>query len=274
MPNTQAYVVDANLQPVPIGVPGELLVGGAQLSPGYWNRPELTATQFIQAFGKRLYRTGDRVRWLPDGNLEFLGRIDEQVKIRGFRIELGEIEAALTRQPGVREAVVLAREVRGDKRLVAYVVGNVDVEKLRDLLPPYMIPAHFLTLEALPLTEHGKVDRKALPAPERAAPAEFVAPTTPTERALAELWQRVLRIERIGAKDNFFDAGGHSLLSMELVVGVRERFGVELPLKNLFEHPVLADLAEAIDVLSWLARSKALPARRVGTLGEREETLL
>ena len=273
LPNTQAYVVDAYLQPVPIGVPGELLVGGVQLSPGYWKRPELTAAQFIQVLGKRLYRTGDRVRWLPDGTLEFLGRIDEQVKIRGFRIELGEIEAALRRQPGVREAVVLAREVRGDKRLVAYTVGHVDVEKLREALPPYMIPAHFLTLEALPLTEHGKVDRKALPAPGRVA-AEFVAPATSTERALAELWQHVLRIERIGAKDNFFESGGHSLLAMEVVAGVRARFGVELPLKNLFERPVLADLAEAIEVLAWLARSKAPPARRVGTLGEREETLL
>jgi amino acid adenylation domain-containing protein len=272
LPNTQAYVLDAHLQPVPVGVPGELLVGGVQLSPGYWNRPELTAVQFIQFFGKRLYRTGDRVRWLPDGNLEFLGRIDEQVKIRGFRIELGEIEAALTRQPGVREAVVVAREVHGDRRLVAYVVGKVDLETLRRALPSYMVPAHFLTLEALPLTEHGKVDRKALPAPERAATtaAGFVAPTTPTERSLAQLWQHVLRIERIGAKDNFFESGGHSLLAMQLVAGVRERFGVELPLKNLFERPVLADLAEVIDVRSWLARSKAPPARAAG----REETLL
>jgi acyl carrier protein len=162
--------------------------------------------------------------------------------------------------------------VHGDRRLVAYVVGKVDLETLRRALPSYMVPAHFLTLEALPLTEHGKVDRKALPAPERAATAAagFVAPTTPTERSLAQLWQHVLRIERIGAKDNFFESGGHSLLAMQLVAGVRERFGVELPLKNLFERPVLADLAEVIDVRSWLARSKAPPARAAG----REETLL
>jgi microcystin synthetase protein McyB len=276
LPNTQAYVVDRYLQPVPIGVPGELLVGGVQLSPGYWKRADLTAERFIQAFGKRLYRTGDLARWLPDGNIEFLGRIDDQVKIRGFRIELGEIESVIARQPGVREAVVLARDVGGDKRLVAYVVANVDSEELRTMLratlPTYMVPAHFVRLSRMPLTPNGKLDRKALPAPERiaAAAAEFVAPTTPTERALAELWQHVLRIERIGAKDNFFESGGDSLLAMQLVAGVRERFGVELPLKNLFERPVLADLAEVIDVRSWLARSKAPPARAAG----REETLL
>jgi iturin family lipopeptide synthetase A/iturin family lipopeptide synthetase C/tyrocidine synthetase-3 len=151
------------------------------------------------------------------------------------------------------------------------VVGKVDVESLREALPACMIPAHFVTLEALPLTVHGKVDRKALPAPEDSAAASaFAAPTTPTERALAELWQHVLRIERVGVQDNFFESGGHSLLAMELVVGVRQRFGFELPLKNLFERPVLADLAEAMDVLSWLARSKAPPARATG----REETLL
>jgi non-ribosomal peptide synthetase component F len=262
LPNTEAYVADRHLQPVPVGVPGELLLGGAQLSPGYWKRPDLTAAQFIQAFGKRLYRTGDRVRWLADGNLEFLGRIDDQVKIRGFRIEPAEIEAALTRQPGVREAVVVAK----DKRLVAYVVGHVDVEKLRQALPAYMVPAQFVTLDALPLTAHGKVDRRALPAPER---AEFVAPSTRTERTLAELWQRLLHARRIGAGDHFFECGGHSLLVMELVAAVRARFGVELPLKHLFERPRLAELAEAIDLLSWRARSRA-PARATA----REESLL
>jgi acyl-coenzyme A synthetase/AMP-(fatty) acid ligase/acyl carrier protein len=275
LPNTQAYVVDRYLQPVPIGVPGELLVGGVQLSPGYWKRADLTAERFIQAFGKRLYRTGDLARWLPDGNIEFLGRIDDQVKIRGFRIELGEIESVIARQPGVREAVVLARDVGGDKRLVAYVVANVDLEELRTMLratlPAYMVPAHFVRLSRMPLTPNGKLDRKALPAPERiAAPAEFVAPSTPTEQALAELWQRVLRIERIGAKDNFFESGGHSLLAMQLVGGVRERFGVELTIKTLFERPMLADLAGAIDALSWLQRSKAAPVHAT----EREETLL
>jgi acyl-coenzyme A synthetase/AMP-(fatty) acid ligase/acyl carrier protein len=276
LPNTQAYVVDRYLQPVPIGVPGELLVGGVQLSPGYWKRADLTAERFIQAFGKRLYRTGDVVRWLPDGNIEFLGRIDEQVKIRGCRVELGEIESVIARQPGVREAVVLARDVGGDKRLVAYVVANVDSEELRTMLratlPAYMVPAHFVRLSRMPLTPNGKLDRKALPAPERiaAAAAEFVAPTTPTERALAELWQHVLRIERIGAKDNFFESGGHSLLAMQLVGEVRERFGVELTIKNLFARPVLAELAEAIDALSWLERSKAPSAHAT----EREETLL
>ena len=259
-------MVDRFLQPVPIGVPGELLVGGVQLSSGYWNRPELTATQFIEGFGRRLYRTGDRVRWLADGNLEFLGRVDEQVQIRGVRIEPGEIEAALMRQPGVREAVVMAREVNGDRRLVAYVVGTVDVPKLREALPPYMIPAHFVTLDALPLTAHGKVDRRALPAPAR---ANFAALLTPTERSLAELWQRMLRMDRIGASDHFFESGGNSLLAMQLVADVRARFGVELPLKHLFERPVLAELAETIDLVAWRARSKA-PARA----GTREEILL
>jgi len=268
LPNTQAYVVDRHLQPVPLGVPGELLVGGVQLSPGYWKRPEMTASQFVQVYGTRLYRTGDRVRWLPDGNLEFLGRIDDQIKIRGIRIEPGEIEALIRRHPGVREAMVIAR----DQRLVAYVVTDADLEQIRALLraalPAYMVPAHFVRLAALPLTAHGKVDRQALPAPERAAPA--APPDTPTQRTLAEVWQRVLRIERVGAQDHFFDCGGHSLLAMQLIAGVRERFGVELPLKHLFERPVLAELAEAIDALSWLASSKSPPAHAPG----REETFL
>ena len=261
LPNTWAYVVDHYLQPVPIGVPGELLVGGVQLSSGYWRRPELNAERFIQAFGRRLYRTGDRVRWLEDGNIEFLGRLDDQVKIRGCRVELGEIEAAIARHPGVREVVVMARDIAADKRLVAYVVARSDPEELRGALraklPSYMVPAHFVKLDALPLTQHGKIDRKALPVPERiaAAAADYLAPSTSTERALAELWQSLLGIERVGARDNFFESGGHSLLAMQLIGGVRKRFGVELTIKNLFELPVLADLAEAIDARSWLARS-------------------
>jgi acyl carrier protein len=246
------------------------------LSPGYWKRPELSAELFIQAFGQRLFRTGDLVRWLPDGNIEFLGRLDDQVKIRGFRVELGEIEAVIARHPGVREVVVLACDVAGDKRVVAYVVTGSDLEGLRAALraklPAQMVPAHFVRLDALPLTPHGKVDRKALPPPERiaAAAAEYVAPSTPTEQALAELWQQLLHIERIGARDNFFECGGHSLLAMQLVGGVRQRFGIDLSLKNLFEHPVLAHLAEAIDALSWLERSRA-PAAQTD---ERDEMLL
>ena len=262
--NTQISIVDGFGQPLPAGVPGELVIGGAGVARGYLNRPELTAERFINGS----YRTGDVARFMADGRIEYLGRADGQVKIRGYRVELGEIESVLSGQVG--QAAVSVH----DSNLVAYVVGEADFAKLRAYLraklPDYMVPSEFVRLDRMPYTPNGKLDRKALPAPERsAAAAEFVAPATLTERALAELWQRVLRIERIGAKDNFFESGGHSLLAMQLVVGVRERLGVELPLRNLFEHPVLADLAEAIDALAWLERSKAPPAR-----AEREETLL
>jgi arthrofactin-type cyclic lipopeptide synthetase B len=266
--NTQIYILDIFGQPLPAGVPGELVIGGAGVARGYLNRPELTAERFVN----RSYRTGDVARFLSDGRVEYLGRADGQVKIRGYRVELGEIESVLSEQLG--QAAV---SVHGSN-LVAYVAGEADIAQLRAhlraRLPEYMVPGEFVRLERMPFTPNGKLDRKALPAPERVAAAQFVAPTTPTERALAELWQRVLRIERIGAGDNFFESGGHSLLAMQLVGGVHERFGVELPLRTLFEHPVLADLAEAIDALAWLERSKALPERRVGTPGEREETLL
>jgi natural product biosynthesis luciferase-like monooxygenase protein len=272
--NTQIHIVDRFGQPLPAGVPGELVIGGAGVARGYLNRPELTSERFPSTSLGRVYKTGDVARFLPDGRIEYLGRADGQVKLRGYRVELGEIESVLSEQ--VEQAAV---SVHGSS-LVAYLVGEVDKARLRAYLrgklPDYMVPGEFVRLQRMPYTPNGKLDRKALPAPERiaAAAAQFVAPSTPTEQALAQLWQRVLRIERIGARDNFFESGGHSLLAMQLVGGVRERFGVELPIKNLFERPVLADLAEAIDALSWLQRSKALPARRVGTLGEREETLL
>jgi natural product biosynthesis luciferase-like monooxygenase protein len=264
--NTQIYIVDRFGQPLPAGVPGELVIGGAGVARGYLNLAQLTAERFDQG----LYRTGDVARFLPDGRIEYLGRADAQVKVRGYRVELGEIESVLSEQ--VEQAAV---SVHGSS-LVAYLVGEFDRARLRAYLraklPDYMVPGEFVRLQRMPYTPNGKLDRKALPAPERiaAAAAQFVAPSTPTEQALAQLWQRVLRIERIGARDNFFESGGHSLLAMQLVGGVRERFGVELPIKNLFERPVLADLAEAIDALSWLERSKASPARAL----EREETLL
>ncbi|MBZ4336625.1 non-ribosomal peptide synthase/polyketide synthase, partial [Corallococcus sp. AS-1-12] len=263
LPNVRVYVLDRTLRPVPIGVAGELFIGGEGVARGYLNRPELTADRFIpDAFsstpGARLYRTGDVVRWRADGMLDYLGRADFQVKVRGFRIELGEIEAALLKHPQVHAAVVLAREdIPGDKRLVAYVVPPEGTqaaptsEALRDwlkqLLPEHMRPSALLVLEALPLNTNGKVDRKALPAPQGTALAStYVAPRTPTEEQLAALFTQVLRVERVGVHDDFFALGGHSLLATQLVSRVRATFRMELPLRALFEAPTVATLAERL----------------------------
>ncbi len=261
--NFQLYVVDENLEPQPIGVPGELLIGGVGLAQGYLNRPELTAERFIRkpglSGGDRLYRTGDLVRWLPDGNLEFLGRIDDQVKVRGFRIELGEVEAVLREHPAVQDAVVTAR---GDM-LVGYVITTgagtetppADLRAmlrthLRARLPEYMVPAAFVVVEAFPLSPAGKVDRRRLPAPDetrRDGTAEYVAPRTETESKLAAMAAELLRLERVGVEDNFFELGGHSLLATQLISRIREQFKVEVALKALFEHPTVAGLADAVD---------------------------
>jgi len=224
--NMQAYVLDGDLRLVPVGVAGELYVGGVGLARGYFGRPDLTAERFVPnpfADGERLYWTGDLARWRQDGELEYLGRLDHQVKIRGFRIELGEIEAALLDDWSVTQAVVVAREDSpGDKRLAAYVVGArgtaVDIGELRarlkQTLPDYMIPSAFVVLEALPLTPNGKIDRRALPAPEmQTASSGYVAPRTATEQVLASIWCEVLKVERVGIEDNFFALGGHSLLA-------------------------------------------------------------
>ncbi|HST61260.1 MAG TPA: amino acid adenylation domain-containing protein, partial [Longimicrobium sp.] len=255
--NTRVYVLDGTLRPVPIGVPGELFAAGDGLARGYLGRPALTAERFLpdpSVPGGRMYRTGDLGRWLPDGLVDFRGRIDTQVKIRGFRIEPGEVEALLRGMDGVRDCAVIVREdVPGDKRLVAYVVGDADADglraHLRGTLPDYMVPAAFVTVDALPLTPNGKLDRRALPAPDFSAADAYVAPRTPTEEVLAGIWADTLRLERVGAQDGFFDVGGHSLLATRVVSRVRRDLGVELPLRTLFERPVLAELAAEIDRL-------------------------
>ncbi len=264
--NTQIYLLDSHRNPVPIGAVGELYVGGVGLARGYYNRPELTAERFVphpfsEETGARLYRTGDLARYDADGNLHFLGRIDQQVKIRGYRIEPGEIEAALEEHPAVRQAVVLAREDRpGDKRLVAYVVRKpgqtATVNELRsdlkEKLPAYMVPSSFVFLDGLPLTPNGKVDRKALPAPELGRSGlerGLVVPRTPIEEVLASIWAEVLKRDSVGVQDNFFELGGHSLLATRVMSQVREAFQVEVPLRRMFEAQTLAGLAETIEVL-------------------------
>ncbi|AEI67135.1 non-ribosomal peptide synthetase [Corallococcus macrosporus] len=261
--NTSLYVLDAALRPVPVGVPGELYIGGAGVARGYHARPELTAERFLpdpvaSEAGARMYRTGDRARWRADGAVEFLGRVDHQLKVRGFRVEPGEIEAVLARHPAVARAVVVAREdLPGSARLVAYLVprleaslsGDALLAYARRALPEHMVPSAWVTLEALPLTPNGKVDRKALPAPEgvRDVGREYVAPRTETERRLAELWASLLGVPRVGAEDDFFALGGQSLLATRAASRIREAFGVDLPLRELFESASPAALGARLD---------------------------
>jgi amino acid adenylation domain-containing protein len=258
--NTRVYVLDERLQPVPIGVVGEICIGGAGVARGYLHREELTAQRFLAdpfRAGGRMYRSGDLGRWRADGSIEYVGRNDQQVKLRGFRIELGEIETALARQAGVKDAVVLAREdVPGEKRLVGYVTSAagavLEIESLRAqlkaLLPEYMVPAALVVLDELPLTANGKVDRKALSAPELAAYAtgQYEAPQGEIEQTLAQIWCELLQIERVGRYDNFFELGGHSLLAVQLIGRLRQVFGVSVPLVAIFSDPVLTGLATAI----------------------------
>jgi amino acid adenylation domain-containing protein len=263
--NTRAYVLDTRLGPVPSGARGELYLGGDGLARGYLGRPSLTAERFVpDPFstepGARLYRTGDVVRHLSDGRLEFVGRADHQVKVRGFRIELGEIEAALLRHEGLERVVVMARgDARGSLRIVAYVVGRDGASlpqaeglraHLRERLPEYMLPSAFVPLAALPLTPNGKVDRAALPEPDelrREAAGEFVAPRNATEEALSRSWGEVLGLKQVGVHDNFFELGGHSLLATQAMSKLTETFGLELPLRALFESPTVAGLAAAVE---------------------------
>ena len=267
--NTQMYVLDEHLEPVAVGMPGELYIGGDGVTRGYWQRPDLTAERFVaDPFVKsecvapgaaRMYRTGDLARWRADGCIDFLGRADFQVKIRGYRIELGEIEAALEGQPGVKQAVVVAREDNpGDARLVAYLRTEPDVstDALREAialqLPEHMLPAHFVTVDVFPLTPNRKVDRKALPAPsaspQRAATEAYVAPDNEIEQKIAEIWVKVLGVPRVGSKDNFFALGGHSLLAVQAHREIRQSLGTtNLSITDIFRFPVLAALARYLD---------------------------
>jgi acyl-CoA synthetase (AMP-forming)/AMP-acid ligase II/acyl carrier protein len=329
--NTQIYLLDRQLKPVPIGVPGELYIGGDGLARGYFNRPDLTEQQFIpNPFSKekgkrkkeketeedssvlpftfcllpsceRLYKTGDLARYRPDGNIEFLGRIDNQVKIRGFRIELGEIEAVLNQHPAVRETVVIVQEdIPGDKLLVAYIVPNQEQLKvegskveasqeqptnlqpanlqpsdlrqfLKEKLPGYMVPSAYMVLNSLPLTPNGKVDRRVLPAVDTLSfdtKEDYVAPRTNVEEELARIWRQVLGRQQVGVHDNFFELGGHSLLATQLTSRIRDAFQVELPVRQLFEAPTVAMLARHIETICWAAKNRDT-ASSVGN--EREE---
>ena len=273
--NTQIYILDINQKPTPIGIPGELCIAGIRLARGYLNRPDLTAEKFIEVelFGKseRIYKTGDMVRWLPDGNLEFLGRLDNQIKLRGFRIELGEIESTLSQHEVVQQSVVVLQGNDGEKRMIAYITmndGQLRVNRsevlltdnrtlitelrswLKTRLPEYMVPSGFTVLDTMPLTQNGKIDRKKLETIDigyRGPEESYVAPRTPDEELLSVIWANVLSFERVGIHDNFFELGGHSLLATKLVSRIRESFGVEMPLPIVFEHPILQDQAAWLD---------------------------
>ncbi len=278
--NTEVYIVDTNLEPQPVGIVGELCVGGVAVARGYLGRPELTAARFVpdpfasemtNGFASLLYRTGDLARWLPDGSIDFLGRVDRQIKIRGFRIEPGEIEAILERHPDVRCAAVVDRiDARGEKRLVAYVEGAAeepDVAGLRSALteyvPAYMVPSAYVIVDELPYTPNGKLAHDALPAPDwdqaRAGEA-FVAPRTETERRLAEIWSTLLGVADIGVGDNFFALGGHSLLAMQLMSRVREELGSSLSLRAVFDAPTIAALAGEVERAPAVAQTAQAPA--------------
>ncbi|MEO1376010.1 MAG: amino acid adenylation domain-containing protein [Cyanobacteria bacterium J06635_10] len=257
--NTQLYILDSHQQLVPVGIPGELHIGGVGLARGYWNRAELTAEKFIPnpfAQGTHLYKTGDKVRYLADGKIEFLGRIDHQVKIRGFRIELGEIEALLKKHPQVRETVVISREdTSNDCRLVAYIVTHENTKPsvnelrgfLKQKLPEYMLPSAFIVLDALPLTPNGKIDRRALPAPDNQRPeltASFLAPQSEMEQQIAKLWQEVLHLDQVGINDNFFDLGGNSLLMLQVNNKLRTILQGDISVVTMFQNPTIYSLAE------------------------------
>jgi amino acid adenylation domain-containing protein len=271
--NASIYVLDGAGEPVPVGVTGELYLGGVGVTRGYRRLPGQTAERYLpDPFGRmpgaRLYRTGDLGRWLADGTIEFMGRGDAQVKVRGFRIELGEIEARLAEHTAVREVVVVARDGEvGDPRLVAYYVGDeASAAALRahlaERLPEYMVPAAFVRMDALPVNPNGKLDRKALPAPDYASAEEYVAPRTPLEEVLALIWAEVLGVERVGVHDEFFGLGGHSLLAMRVVTRVRQALGVEVSPRDVFEQPVLADFARGVQAAADAEATAVVPVER------------
>jgi len=290
--NTRIYVLDEQMQPVPVGVPGELYAGGDGLARGYLRRPALTASRFVPdpfsgEAGARLYKTGDRVRYLPDGNIEYLGRLDHQVKLRGMRVELGEIETALLRHPAVRQVVVMAREDvpgathrpparggLGEIRLVAYIVlreeQSATPDDLRNhalqYLPDYMLPSAFVMLAALPLTPNGKVDRQALPVPDQSRPAlstPFVAPRSPLEERIVAIWSEQLEVAPVGIHDNFFALGGHSLLAAQVIAQLRAIFGVEVPLQGFLDAPTVAQLAVLLEQSQKDAPTRRSPLKAV-----------
>jgi amino acid adenylation domain-containing protein len=277
IPDLQVYLLDKNQQLVPIGVPGEMYIGGAGLARGYLNRPDITQERFIvHPLSKqgKLYKSGDLACYLPNGDIEYLGRIDYQVKIRGFRIELGEIESALNQHPDVEVNVVIAREDKpGEQRLVAYIVSkslqDVHTFELRSFLeeklPSYMLPTAVVILEQLPLTSNGKIDRKALPAPNTTTglSANFVSPRTPIEQIIADIWSEFLGQEKIGIYDNFFDLGGHSLLATQVISRLREVFKIDLPLRNLFENPTVINLVELIEAILAVQQLQAVSMQMV-----------
>ena len=292
--NTQVYILDSNLQPVPVGVAGELYIGGNGLARGYLNRPELTEERFIPnplievrsispsaspappassapysllpTPYSLLYKTGDLARYLPDGNIEFIGRIDNQVKIRGFRIELGEIETALAQHPDILQNTVIVRQDNpGDKQLVAYIVPNQDISSnnlrsyLQEKLPSYMIPTAFVQLEQMPLTPNGKINRKALPAPDYSVTEiDFTPPTTPTQQQLAQIWSQILKLDHIGIHNNFFELGGHSLLATQIISRIRQELAIELPIRTIFESPTINQLAEKIETENQTVDSRTI----------------
>jgi amino acid adenylation domain-containing protein/non-ribosomal peptide synthase protein (TIGR01720 family) len=272
--NAQVYVLDQNQQPVPIGIPGELHIGGAGLARGYWQRPELTNEKFIEnTEGNRLYKTGDLVRFRRNGNLEYLGRVDNQVKIRGFRIELGEIETVLRQHPQISQAVVIAhQEITGQKRLVAYVVPQAPqptIDELRQFLkqklPNYMIPAAFMVLDSIPMTPNQKVDYRALPTPDfsRSAEDKFAAPRTLIEEKLVAIWSEVLRIENVGIHDNFFELGGDSILSIQLISKANQA-GIQIAAKQLFKYQTIAELATVAGMTRQINAEQGLVTGKVG----------
>ncbi len=288
--NVRIYLLDSYGQVTPIGVPGELHIGGVSLARGYLGRPDLTAEKFVpdqfsSEPGGRLYKTGDHARYLPDGNIEFLGRIDHQVKIRGFRVELAEIEVVLGEHPAVQKTIVLAYDqTPGDTRLVAYLVAEPgqapSISELRNFLseklPQYMMPSHFVTLDSLPLTPNGKVDRKALPLPDQMRPhldQDFVAPRNGLEEALAGIWAEILKIEKVGIHDNFFELGGHSLLATQLISRCNAMFRLHLPLRTIFETPTVAGIAERMvreEPSPGILEKMAVLLKQLDTLSEEE----